>query len=432
MDENHDHHALLGGVMRKTTTRSLWAALLCTAALVACGDDDDAAGSATTAGDDGAQTTTSEAAPGASGDPLKVYVIEDSSESAGLTFPSVRAGIEARVARINELGLGGSGRPLEVVYCTTDFDPNAAAECAREAAGDPDVIAVAGSISANGDTVLPILEEAGIAHVGGTAFAATDGQNPVSFPTMGGLVAASGCQATIARDQAGANELAVAYGDTPGADAVVGLLGLVLQGSDASVANQVVVPIAQPDYSAELGAVTSGADALIMATDGLTAQKIVRQSGQVGVDIPLVGSGGQSFTPEVLADLGDAAEGMYVSLWYATDDTEAPGVEQYLDDMEAHGSLDLSDDLSKLGWVAFELLDQAATGLDTIDRTTILETLNSMSAFDSGGLTPMLDFTTPGTLVSGPRFVNDTCVYAQVDGGAIVGVSDGFVEPFGA
>jgi ABC-type branched-subunit amino acid transport system substrate-binding protein len=169
-----------------------------------------------------------------------------------------------------------------------------------------------------------------------------------------------------------------------------------------------------------------------MATDGLSAQKMVRQSGQLGLDVPLVGSGGQSFTPEVLSDLGDAAEGMYVSLWYATDDTDAPGVRQYLDDLEAAGSLDLSDDLSKLGWVAFELLDQVATGLDTIDRTTVLDALNGTSAFDSGGLTPVLDFTTPGTLLSGPRFVNDTCVYAQVEDGAIVAISKGFVEPFAA
>lgn len=415
--------------MTMGTTRFLCAALLCTAALVACGDDDNA-DTATTAGGGDDTTATSGAAPAASGDPVKIYVIEDSSETAGLTFPSVRAGIEARVDRINETGLGGSGRPVELVFCTTDFDPNAAADCAREAAADPQVIAVAGSVSANGDTVLPILEEAGLAHVGGTAFAATDGQSPISFPTMGGLVAGTGCEATLARDEAGANDLAVAYGDTPGADAVVGLLGLVLQGSDASVANQVVVPIAQPDYSAELGAVTSGADALIMATDGNTAQKIVSQSSQLGVDIPLIGSGGQ-FTPEVLADLGDAAEGMYLALWYAADDSDAVGLQQYLEDLEAHGGTDLSDDLSKLGWIAFELLDQAATGLETIDRRSILDALNGMSAFDSGGLTPVLDFTTPGTLVSGPRFVNDTCVYAQVRDGAVVSISDDFVEPFG-
>jgi branched-chain amino acid transport system substrate-binding protein len=409
------------------------ALIACGALLVvaACGDDDSdaAAGGASTAGSAGPA-----GGDRATGDPLKVYVIEDSNEAAGVTFPSVRAGIDARVDRINDVdgGLGGSGRPVEVVYCTTDADPNAAAECAREAVADPEVIAVAGSVSANGDAVLPILEEAGLASVGGTAFSASDGQSPVSFPTMGGFVAAVGCQATVLRDEADATRLGVAYGDTPGADLAVTVADLVLDDSAASVVGRAVVPLGQPDYSAELGAVTDGADGLVMATEDGTAQKIVGQLDQLGADVAVAGTGGQSFNPDTIADLGGATDGLYLALWFASDDMPGDGVAEYVDAMDAAGASGRSDDLSKLGWVAFELLDQAAEGLPTIDRASILGALNAMSAFDTGGLTPVLDFTTPGQLVAGPRFVNDSCVYAQVQDGTVEAISDGFVRPFSA
>lgn len=363
------------------------------------------------------------------GEPATVWVIEDSSEESGITFPGVRAGIDARVNRINsDGGLGGSGRPVEVMVCETNFDANQAAQCARDAVADESTIAVAASVSANGDAVLPILEEAGVANIGSTAFAQADSTSPVSFPTMGGLIAATGCQATVLRDEAGAEAIGVVRSDTPGADQT----GPLLTALGVEPAAEVVTPVANTDYSAELGAIASEADALLLAQDGATALRTVRNIGELGLDQPVSGSGGQDWTPDAIADAGDATEDMYLALWYATDDTDAPGVQQYLDDMEAVDGLGSSADLSKLGWVAFELLDQVAAGTETIDRTTVLDGLNSTTAFDSGGLTPVIDYTQPGPLLGGvaPRYVNDSCVYAQVQDGEIVGISDGFLTPF--
>lgn len=398
--------------------------------IAGCGDDD--------AGPDTTEAPTTEAptteAPGdtsapATGDPITVWVIEDSSEPAGVTFPSLRAGIKARIERINASGgLGGSGRPVEVEYCVTNFDPNAAAQCARDAVADENAIAVAGGVTANGDTILPILEAGGLASVGATPFSQTDGRSKVSFPTMGGLVTATGCQATLLRDVAGARAIGVARGDTPGADQVGGLLTAL----GIPPAAEVVTPIANPDYSAEMGAISAQVDALVLAQDGATALKTVTSLRAIGSDIPVAGSGAQGWTPERIKQAGDAVDGMYVSLWYAADDM--PGAAAYLADMEAIGALDQSDDLAKLGWVAFELLNQVATGLPTIDRAAILEALAGVTTFDGGGLTPPIDFTKPGELVFGtqPRLVNDSCVYAQIRGGRVVSLDVEFVTPLTA
>ncbi len=357
---------------------------------------------------------------------MTVWVIEDSAEAAGVTFPAVRAGIDARVKRINaQGGLGGRGRAVQVKFCVTNFDPNAAAKCARDAVADPNAVAAGPSVSANGDAVLPILEQGGLALVGSTAFAGKDGTSTVSFPTMGGLIAATGCQATVLRDKAGAKKIGVARGDTPGADQVSGLL----TGLGVPPVGEVVTPVANPDYSAEAGAITAKSDAVILAQDGGTAMKMVQALGRLGNKLPLAGSGGQGWTPKAIANVAAAAEGIYLSLWYATDDS--PGAAAYLKDLAAVKGLDLSDDLAKLGWVGFDLINQVATKTKTVDRKSMLAGLQATMSFNAGGLTPSINFTKPGGLLGGsqPRFVNESCAYGQIKGGKVVGLG-AFVTPF--
>jgi ABC-type branched-subunit amino acid transport system substrate-binding protein len=364
---------------------------------------------------------------------VKVMVILDESEAQGLRFDTARAGVQAKVKAINAGdGLGGSGRPVKVVYCVTDLDPNKDAECAREAADDPEIVAVVASVIGVGDSVNPILEEAGVANLGGTAFTQSDGESPISFPVMGGLVAAVGCQATILADEAGATDISVAYSDTPGAELGTVLAGQTLAPRALEVNNTGVVPLAKADISAEVTAIAEDSDGIVTASDGETAKKIIRTARQLGLDVALAGSGAQQFTPEAIDALGDAADGVYLALWFATDDTKADGVKEYLADMKKVKAKNKSDDLAKNSWLAISLLDHATDGATTIDRTTVLDGLNAVTAFDSGGLAPTLDFTQPGSFLGGlqPRVVNDSCAYGRIKDGKIVGVGSGFVDPF--
>jgi ABC-type branched-subunit amino acid transport system substrate-binding protein len=283
-----------------------------------------------------------------------------------------------------------------------------------------------------GDSVNPILEEAGVANLGGTAFTQSDGESPISFPVMGGLVAAVGCQATILADEAGATDISVAYSDTPGAELGTVLAGQTLAPRALEVNNTGVVPLAKADISAEVTAIAEDSDGIVTASDGETAKKIIRTARQLGLDVALAGSGAQQFTPEAIDALGDAADGVYLALWFATDDTKADGVKEYLADMKKVKAKNKSDDLAKNSWLAISLLDHATDGATTIDRTTVLDGLNAVTAFDSGGLAPTLDFTQPGSFLGGlqPRVVNDSCAYGRIKDGKIVGVGSGFVDPF--
>jgi ABC-type branched-subunit amino acid transport system substrate-binding protein len=399
-------------------------------ALAGCSDD-----SGSDSSDSGTTEEAEDTNDGAQGDAIKVMVILDESEESGLRFDTARAGAEARVDAINSGGgLGGSGQPVEIEYCVTELDPNEAAACAEQAADDEDIVAVVASVSAEGDIVNPILEEAGIANIGSTAFSTSDGTSPVSYPVMGGLVAATGCQGTVLADEADSTDIAVAYGDTPGAELSVTLVDLTLASRDLEVVNTTIVPVAKPDVSAEVTSVTDDADGLVTAMDGETAKRVIRTARQQGIDVAIAGSGAQQFTPEAIDSLGDAADGLYLALWFATDTMPGEGVEEYVQAMDDAGAADQSDDLAKNSWIAFGLLDEAAKGQRQINRTTILDTLGGISAFDTGGLTPVLDFTKPGTFLDGaqPKVVNTSCVYAEIEDGEIVALDESFIDPFDA
>jgi branched-chain amino acid transport system substrate-binding protein len=186
--------------------------------------------------------------------------------------------------------------------------------------------------------------------------------------------------------------------------------------------------------SAEVTSVTDDADGLVTAMDGETAKRVIRTARQQGIDLAIAGSGAQQFTPDAIESLGDAADGLYLALWFATDEMPGAGVEEYVQAMEDADASDQSDDLAKNSWIAFGLLDEAAKGQQQIDRTSILNALGGISNFDTGGLSPILDFTKPGTFLDGaqPKVVNTTCVYSQIEDGEIVALDEKFIDPFDA
>lgn len=418
--------------MRYGRTRG-WAlvavmALLATA-LAACATNDKSDGDSASTSAKAAATT---GASTATGPAVKVMVMLDESDSAGIKYPDARAGADARVARINaEGGIGTAKNKVEIEYCLTNLDPNAAAACARKAADDPSVIAVAGAVTAGGTAAYPILQDAGIPSIGPVVLGLAEGTSPVSFPVQAGLVGSMGGQVTILVDKADAKKVSVIVVDTPAADIAVTLTKQILASRGLELAARIPVPVGKADVSAEVAKANQSGDSVVLATDTNTALAVIKSAAQLAPTLKIATTGNVT-GPDNLKALGSAANGVYVAMWYATDDMGGPGNAAYLADLESIGKADISDQLAKNSWLAFDLLDKAAASLPKVDRASLLAALNATSSFKTGGLTPDLDFTTPGTLLNGaqPRIVNSTMVYAQVKDGKTVAISKGFVKPF--
>lgn len=117
--------------------------------------------------------------------PVKVMVIVDQKLSQHVDQKYVIAGDRAAVKPINANGgLGGSGRPLEMVICNTNLDQDRANACARKAARDPKYVAVVGSLTIQ--TIDADLAKAGLAVLPSVPGAVADYYEPNVFNTNGG------------------------------------------------------------------------------------------------------------------------------------------------------------------------------------------------------------------------------------------------------
>ena len=113
-----------------------------------------------------AATTEGGAAP--TGEPIKVMTIGP-VDAPGFSLPSIPVGAQIAVDEINAEG-GINGRPLELITCNDENNPNTATECARQAI-DEGVVAVVAGLTLFEPNVVPPLEEAGIPWVGLTSSA---------------------------------------------------------------------------------------------------------------------------------------------------------------------------------------------------------------------------------------------------------------------
>ena len=370
----------------------------------------------------------------ATGEPIKIAVLLDENEAAGIVFPDNRAGAEARVARINsEGGLGGSGRPVELVICVTSLDPNAAADCARSAVEDPEVIAIAGSVNITADSIGPVVAEGGLPYVGMLPLQNSDFGSPLSYPLIGGLASAVPGQAVIAAQDLGATSIVNGRAGVEAAAQGTVLIDLALTswGYGPSVA-AVDVPIGQADVSAQVLAMAENADAVVLSLAPGQDQQVLLAREQLGIDVPFLATG-SNFTKADLVDLGTAAEGMQLVSYFPPDGFQSAGNDAFLADMTSIDAFDLTGDLARQAWTALDIIDYVAADLETFDRPSLIAALDAVNDYDAGGMLPTIDFTQPGANPLFPRIVNNTMLHTEVVGGEVVVVGDGEFRPvFGA
>lgn len=379
-------------------------------ALVSCGDDDTgnpaSPSSGATATADGVATTpeasTSEGSTPTSGDttgaetagePIRVG-ISGPFESQSLNLPEVADAADAAIAAMNERG-GVDGRPLELVTCNDAMNPDTAAQCGRQFAEDDSIVAVVGSTSILGQSFVPLLESAGIPDVGAYPTTPLHLTSPVVYPLQGGIFAAYAGSARLAVDN-GHERIAVIYNDLPTA-------ALVLDGIDSVLGPAGVEPVASLPVAVTTSDVApavqeimrSDPDAVIVAFAQPLLSTMIQGFDQAGSDVPLFIASGDLSRDEILA-LGPAAEGVLGTSPLPPVTTEDPvdAIVRFNEEMDEYAPADAKRNAVALNaWAAVQLFVEAAGSAETIDRDGIRAAIEALDAYDSGGLTPPVDFT---------------------------------------
>jgi ABC-type branched-subunit amino acid transport system substrate-binding protein len=367
-------------------------------------DDDQAdAGS----DDDGADDSGSDEAGGeATGEPIKVMAMGP-IESPIFSIPTIPSGAQVAVDEINAAG-GINGRPLELMVCNDEFNPQLSTECVQEALSN-DVVAFVGGLIGTPGALFPLTPDH--AWIGSAAAGVSDtanyypvgGDGSTAFSTIGLSAALDGCANVAVVDSAAAapeNSQAMMMGVEAGGGTVVAQLAPNESGDFAPVVEAALAEgaecLASGVSPAEIGGLLTGnAGRLPIYT----------------IDGPL--------PPALLAALGEAADGVHIAAAFPppgsgnakTDELQAIAA-------EIGGPVSL-DQFFLGGYVAVQLVAEVAAGLDDVTAANIQAGIGALDAYDTG-LGPVIDFTKGSSVPGFSAIYNPRMYLMEASGGAYV------------
>jgi ABC-type branched-subunit amino acid transport system substrate-binding protein len=340
-----------------------------------------------------------------------------------------RAAIEARVHAINCAGgLGAAGDKLGVVYCISNFDPNQVNACANQAVSDKSIVAVAAGGVAEG-TPDTILAKGGVPNIPQTYY-------PNEGDSTTFAVVPSGAQLgpgePVMACKLGYKKVSLLLIQDPAAAGVPDYDNSALQGFGCpALIRTVQVPATATDVSPQVVAAAQDADAVVLAVAPNQAIAAFKDKQQLNINAPFITNAG-TMTTQTIQAAGSSADGVLVEsqAYLPADDSSTPGAAQFRAEMAAVGQSALVDGWSQGSWITLDLLQTAAKGLSTVNRTTLLDALRKISGFDAGGQIPPVNLTKPAPNPAFPRLFNDHWSPAVVKNGEVVALENATLGNF--
>ena len=336
----------------------------------------------------GAVPVAASAAAKPTGDPVKVMVIYE--KSAGVASPEIPDGAIAAAKALNKKkGIGG--RPVKVLTCDTNNDPNTAAECGRKAV-DAGVVALVGVLTPHSASFMPLMEQNKIPSIGVVAAGASDFTSPAAFPISGGLPATAGDLPRFLADD-GAKKVSLARIDLAQAAIIPTFAKTTLAKVNQTLNDDVPVPQSAPDMSSYVqAALANGTDGIVVALAGQDAVNFVQAAKQADpkVKLAVISTEPGAFQKA----LGDQAAGIIqgLSIIPPTSVKTSEG-KRFLNEMKAAGYKETSG-FRLNSWLSMQVLAKVAAGLSDVTAAAVYDKLGTTSGLETG-LTPPLQWTTP-------------------------------------
>lgn len=360
--------------------------------------------------------------PNAQNGPITVMTLAPEGTKA-TNMPGMPAMAQAYARWVNDTG-GIHGRKLKVLTCNERDNTVQASHCARQAA-DEKVVAVVGSYSQFGRSVLSPLESAGIPYIGGYGLTEEEFDSPYSYPVNGGqaaLLAGNGRQLASICDR-----VSLVRPDTIAGDELPQLLDAGLMAGKRDHATDVRAPDDASDYTEQAQAALDGVGA-DSATDDpdhscVTAalgnrtdtffdsfRRLQESNPKVRI-ASVLGSIQQSLVDST-GGKASPLEGAYATGWYpAADDPHWAPMKKVISEYAFDDNrIDAADPGVQTTWVAYTALRSVLTSLDRddISALSVRRALDNGHQVSTGGLTPTLRWGLKDMLAvhEYPRIVN--------------------------
>ncbi|MGI5195914.1 ABC transporter substrate-binding protein [Streptomyces sp. CA-288835] len=410
----------------RLSSRRVKASMLSAGALVACASL--AAGCGVVSGVTG----------GSGGDTVTVMTMAPEKTKA-TNKPGMPAMAKAYARWINKGG-GINGRKLNVITCNDQNDSVRAAECARRAVKE-DVVAVVGSYSQYGRSLLSPLEAAGIPYIGGYGLTDDEFTSPLSYPVNGGQPA---LLAGLGRELAtNCGPVALVRPDTIAGDELPVLLDSGLSAEKHAEAADLRAADDATEYSRHaeqaIERATSdptGKKGCVVPALGDRTSTFMDSFRRIADDYPSVrtatvlGSVDQS----VINATGRTYEGSYVTGWYpASSDSRWKAMRDVIQ-KEAFGDnrIDASDAGVQTTWIAYEVLKKTVESLGDgeVSARTVRRALDDGLKIETAGLTPTLSWAFSDLIAASgfPRLINSNVTFQVVRDGQLVAARKGFTN----
>lgn len=343
----------------------------------------------------GSASTTAKLAP---------YELETVQDPAGSNPQYVAAGTQAAISAINASG-GVNGHPIMLTTCSTNNDPNTAAQCARNAVANPKVLAFTDDSTSFSAQIDSVLEAAGVPLIGGIPFSAGDFTSKIAFNSNPGALGTP-AEAIMIIKQLGGKKIGAPYVDVPAGAGIKPLLQAIAGPLGGQVVGSVPIPITAGDVTPEAASVASAhPDGIVDAL--LTPQMVqfIKAYRQQGGTTPFVVGTNEISAQTAQSQLGGVNNKLYAAGWF---DINSAGYKEYLSEMRKYQPKGLEDntDLTAAAWLGIQMFALAAEKAHTasskaLTRAELLSTMNSWSDFNLAGMTPPIDFTKPETALGG-------------------------------
>jgi ABC-type branched-subunit amino acid transport system substrate-binding protein len=317
-------------------------------------------------------------------------------------------------------GLGAEHARVVVKVCNTNLTPQGEVQCAQQAAGDPNAIAIIGSINVlAGAQVAAVLEKAGLANVNPAVADSSEATSPISFPLAAENLAPTGC-ALMMPSAIKATKVGFAYTSTPATLTEVNTAIASAGKAGVTSVGTVSFPITSSDMSPfvqQLAQKNPQAVTLVGSPQDvgqwLTAEATLGKGVPTCTTDALVAN-------QALTGLGSAASDFYVAGFYPDPNSTAyPLLAQFRQQAaaevaagDASASLAPSNNSSEVlaGWLGAQAVIQAAGNVTgTVTKATLLDALGHTTLnFGTGSeaVLPPIDFATPNPNPSYSRLFN--------------------------
>jgi branched-chain amino acid transport system substrate-binding protein len=411
---------------RKGAKPVLALAVVATLLLAACGGGSSKSGSPAGTGSTAAAPSGSAfTGTAAAGDPIKVMTIAavnyNGPSYANITTTATLAG-----KWFNAHG-GIAGRPVQVITCDEQGDANKLAACGRQAVAEK-VVAVIGSFTLNGESIIPILTAANISWFGiCCAVVASELTSPIVQQIGSGLSLTGGEVVKAVQD--GCKKIALMTADAGATTQfTITLVKNALKSVNGpALAQTVLVPLTAQDYSPQVAQATNGTDCIIDGLSETTNPPFLTAFASSGGTQRLYGAQGnldaKVARPFAQATEGDVVVGSYSDISLPAWDDYRAAIKQYNaptdQDYNSLGGLG-----TWAGYVVFKQIVEKMTG--TIDAPTFLAAAQKAQV-TFAGLSQGIDFAKPFDGLGGTfkNAFNRSVTYDIIHNGELVPFENG-------